>query len=313
MSSSHFENFNAHFYSVYFAPRGKEELLSLGNALGQRHLNHNDKLIGIIGDAGSGKSSIINGMFPGLTLTNDDDGINAQNLAQFRDFDFSFKHAVYHIDMRFQMAFTQMFEIVDFVTKALEKGRRVVIEHFDLLFPALGRNADIIVGVGEEIIITRPSIFGPLPKDIYDIVFHSVKKRRMYHSAEDITLLCLAEIYHTEKRPSFVDIRGGFGISFPYEPYFKISHLNDLIQERLALEEDISAVDESHIQIGPDKVQCSGPRIHVRNTRDIENFRLAREFVVDGEGNYILVGLCGEGSKDINDLNKIYVEAKENV
>ena len=36
--------------------------------------------IGIIGEAGSGKSMLIKGMFPGLELTNDDNGVNTRPL-----------------------------------------------------------------------------------------------------------------------------------------------------------------------------------------------------------------------------------------
>ncbi|GAE85188.1 hypothetical protein JCM10512_3598 [Bacteroides reticulotermitis JCM 10512] len=38
-----------------------------------------------------------------------------------------------------------MYEVVEFVKTVLAHGRRVVIEHFDLLYPALGVNADMIV------------------------------------------------------------------------------------------------------------------------------------------------------------------------
>jgi len=72
----------AAFYSVYFAPRGRERLLFLGEQISQRHLSFDDRLIGIIGDAGSGKSSLIKGMFPGIELVNDDDGLNSHQLKQ---------------------------------------------------------------------------------------------------------------------------------------------------------------------------------------------------------------------------------------
>ena len=64
----------------YFAPRGKERLIFLGDHISQRHLLYTDRLIGIVGDAGSGKSSLIKGMFPGLELTNDDDIINPRKI-----------------------------------------------------------------------------------------------------------------------------------------------------------------------------------------------------------------------------------------
>ena len=57
--------------SQYYAPRGRERLMFLGEQIAQKHLHYSDSLIGIVGDAGSGKSSLINGMFPGLELSND--------------------------------------------------------------------------------------------------------------------------------------------------------------------------------------------------------------------------------------------------
>ena len=122
----------AAFYSVYFAPRGRERLLFLGEQISQRHLTFEDRLIGIIGDAGSGKSSLIKGMFPGLELVNDDEGLNPHKVMQMRmqiqeHFDSIRETTTFHLDMRFQTAFTQMHEIVTFVRDALEKGRRVII------------------------------------------------------------------------------------------------------------------------------------------------------------------------------------------
>ena len=65
----------SHIYSTYFAPRGHGRMYTLGMQLAQLYLSPFDKLIGIIGEAGSGKSALIRGMFPGLELTNDDNGV----------------------------------------------------------------------------------------------------------------------------------------------------------------------------------------------------------------------------------------------
>ena len=127
----------AAFYSVYFAPRGRERLLFLGEQISQRHLTFSDRLIGVIGDAGSGKSSLIKGMFPGLELVNDDDRFDSHRVMRIMDYEDSINETTtFHLDMRFQVAFTQMHEIVRFVKDALENDRRVIIEHFDLLYPA---------------------------------------------------------------------------------------------------------------------------------------------------------------------------------
>ena len=72
-------------YARYFAPRGRERLLFLGEQISQRHLHFRDRLVGIIGDAGSGKSSLIKGMFPGLELTNDDDTLDPRKIMLVRD------------------------------------------------------------------------------------------------------------------------------------------------------------------------------------------------------------------------------------
>ncbi len=66
-----------HLYSVFFAPRGLIRMADLGMQVAQQYLSPFDKVIGLVGEAGSGKSMFIKGMFPGLELTNDDDGVNA--------------------------------------------------------------------------------------------------------------------------------------------------------------------------------------------------------------------------------------------
>ena len=69
-----------HILSSYYAPRGAHRMYALGKQLAQMYLSPNDKLIGIIGEAGSGKSALIRGMFPGLELTNDDNGVYVRPL-----------------------------------------------------------------------------------------------------------------------------------------------------------------------------------------------------------------------------------------
>lgn len=202
----------------YYAPRSKEKLMFLGEHISLKHLTSTDKLIGIIGDPGAGKSSLIKGMFPGLQLTNDDDIVNPKKIMQIRNslYDTDIENATtFHIDVRFQMAFTQMYEIADFVNAVLSKNRRIVIEHFNLLFPALNsRNADLIVAIGEEIIVTRPSVFGPIPQSIYEMVHVSLKYRKMAHSAEEVTMLVLEEEFVITNEFYFIsDIRNCTKIS----------------------------------------------------------------------------------------------------
>ncbi len=295
--------------SQYFAPRGKERLMFLGEQISHRHLNYSDRLIGIVGDAGAGKSSLIKGMFPGLQLSNDDDIVNPRKIMQVRNSLLEVEDATtFHIDVRFQMAFTQMYEIVDYVHSILDRNRRAVIEHFNLLYPALGKNADILVGIGEEIIVTRPSLFGPRPESVYQIVHESLRYRKMSHSAEEVTTSLLHEFFDIkEEEYFFSDIRNGFVIKFYKKPDIDLERLSALIDERIAQDLEISYYDEDHIVLGGEIVSCDGPRFHVRNTSEIKNFSLVKRFVHDAVTNtYCLVGLIDDNTRDLENRNTYY-------
>lgn len=297
--------------SQYFAPRGRERLMFLGEQIAQKHLSYRDRLVGIVGDAGSGKSSLIKGMFPGLELSNDDDVINPRKILQVRDtFDMAERESsTYHLDMRFQLGFTQMYEIADFVKSMLEKGRRLVIEHFNLLQPALGRNADIIVGIGEEIIVTHPTIFGPQADRIYDMVHSSLKYRKMAHSAEELTLLSLMDEWGIGMDKLTVsDIRNGFVLCCESPLPINFDRLGELIQEKIDQNLPISYKDENHIMVADREVPCTGPRLHVPRTSEIKNFYLVRHWVHDPKQNvYCMVGLLDvDSDKDLENQNTNY-------
>jgi ribosome biogenesis GTPase A len=53
-------------YAVYYAPRGRMRLYMVASELSQRYLYPTDLVVGIIGAEGSGKSTLIKGLFPGL-------------------------------------------------------------------------------------------------------------------------------------------------------------------------------------------------------------------------------------------------------
>ena len=106
---------HSHIYSTYFAPRGRSRIFNLGIQLAQLYLSPFDQIIGVIGEAGSGKSVLIKGMFPGLELTNDDDGVNVRPLPildQDAETGFFSPHT-YHMDIRFEMGFHQLSELAD--------------------------------------------------------------------------------------------------------------------------------------------------------------------------------------------------------
>lgn len=283
-------------YSVYLAPRGRMRLLNLGQQLAQRYLSPLDKLIGFIGDSGAGKSLLIKGMFPGLELTNDDDGINVRPLPLLKNIDRGFFSShTYHLDVRFESAFNQMHTLVDAVKQAIDKGKRVIIEHFDLIYPMLGINAEILIGIGEEVIVTRPTVFSPLPKDVADIVFDSIRYRKMAHTAEDITNKVLEEEFGLKYSPLHSDVRHGFVLEFFEKPEFDIQQIENKVKEYIDKRIPICYLDEEHIRIGDEKeIRCTGPRIHISNTGDIENFQLIKQYSYNPITKlYALVGIVG--------------------
>ena len=297
----------------YYAPRGKERLMFLGEQISQRHLHYNDRLIGIVGDAGSGKSSLIKGMFPGMELTNDDDVLNPRKIMQVRDSFGEIRDATtFHLDIRFLQGFMQMYEISDFVRELLANKRRVIVEHFNLLYPSLGVNADIIVGIGEEIIVARPSIFGPLPDSIYKIVHRSLKYRKMAHTAEEITVLVLEhEFGITDKHYYFSDIRNGFVLRFSEPVALDFDLLEAKIQEKIALALPVAYYDDEHIMMGSTIINCNGPRFNVNNTDEIKHLHIIKEFIHDPKNDtYCLVGIIDEQTDSIKNRNTQYFLAR---
>lgn len=295
----------------YFAPRGKERLIFLGNYISQRHLSYNDLLIGIVGDAGSGKSSLIKGMFPGLELANDDDIINPRKIMQVKDMialSEIKETSTFHLDIRFLSAFIQMWEIAEFVKTLIEHKKRVVIEHFNLLYPALERNADLIVGIGEEIIVIRPSMFGPLPGSIYEMVHQSLKYRKMAHTAEEICRFVLEDTYGIQQDSYFFsDIRNGFVMKFYNNDKFDLEELEQNIKAVIAQKLPVAYHDEQHITIGDRIVECDGPRLQVTNTGEVENFSLVKELKYDFQTKtYCLIGIVDNNLDNIENRNTEY-------
>lgn len=290
-----------HIMSSYYAPRGAHRMYALGQQIAQLYLNPSDKLIGIIGEAGSGKSALIRGMFPGLELTNDDNGVYIRPLPileQERSFAFFSPHT-YHLDIRFENGFTQMKELADAISEALSKGRRVVVEHFDLIYPLLGANANLLIGVGEQVLVTRPNVFGPEPDEIKQAVYSSLPYRLMAHTAEDICGMFISDA--DNERCGHADLRHGFAITFQdTQPDLDIAELEKKVKEVIAKDLPVTYVDERHISIGESVQVCDGPRVHVHRTGQVENFRLLDHFIYDRfTHSYLLVGCVGEKSDEL--------------
>jgi len=284
-------------YATYYAPRGRDRLLILGQRLAERYVAADDYLIGVIGGERSGKSSLIRGMFPGLELTNDDEGINRRPLPLLRDEQAGrFGSHTYHLDMRFEMAFSQAYEIAQAVRHALDADRRVIVEHFDMLYPHLKMNAQVLVAIGEEVVIARPNLFGPLPEQLAGPAVESLPYRFMAHTAEDITSFVLERDFGFGPQMGHSDVRRGFVIEMDERPAFDPAQVEARAKDIIGRHLDVCYHDESHLRIGDHVCHCTGPRMHVTNTSEIECFRLLKRVAVDHHtGKYLLVGLVGEG------------------
>lgn len=283
----------------FFAPRGRQRIFDLGMQISQLYLSPFDKLIGFIGEAGSGKSALVHGMFPGVELTNDDDGVNVRPLPILdvgEEHGFYTPHT-YHLDIRFETGFTQPHILADAIMEAVNMGKRVIVEHFELIYPLLPRNADLLIGIGEQVMVTRPNMFGPEPQEIADVVHKSLIYRLMAHTAED-----LCEMHMT---PEMVDsckhddIHHGFILAFhDTPPQIDLFELERRVNEDIANDLSVHYVDESHIGVGDRVHACSGPRTHVATTGKIKGFRLCHEIIFDTQENrYLLIGFVGESSE----------------
>lgn len=308
---AYYEKTNGHLYSVYFAPRGRDRMYALGMQIGQLHLSPFDRIIGVIGEAGSGKSMLIKGMFPGLELTNDDEGVNIRPLPILcqEDENRFYSPHTYHLDMRFEMGFTQLHVLVDAIRQAVDRGKRVIVEHFDLLYEALGFNADLIVGIGEEVIVTRPNVFGPLPDTIASIVHKSIRTRQMAHTAED---LCERHMSHEDYlRCEHADIKNGFLLTFPdTRPEIDIQRLEEQVLADIRADLPVEYADDGHVRIGGGIQPCTGPRTHVSSTGKIEGFRLLKKLIWDARsGRWLLVGRVGALRPDeVGSINNMDLE-----
>jgi hypothetical protein len=282
-------------YAAYYAPRGRMRLYRVAGELAQRYLFPSDLIVGIIGTEGSGKSTLIKGLFPGLELTNDDDGVNVRPtpIYQFSPENYFAPHT-FHVDVRYELAFKQKYQLVEAITCALSHGRRVVVEHFDLIYESLGYNAQIIFGIGEEIIVARPNVFGPFPAAIKGVVEKTIKYRLMAHSAEDLTSFVLERDYNFHFPVQHSDVKHGFVINFQTEPQINLAELEAKVKEMIRQQLPITPAGENRIAIGEHAFPCTGVRTHVKNTGQIERFRLVKKFQYHPLlKQYMLIGIVG--------------------
>ena len=106
---------------------------------------------------------------------------------------------------------------------------------------------------------------------------------------------------YDQKREGHDDVKHGFAITFQdQKPDIDLVELEQKVKDLIAKDLPITYVDESHISIGNNIQQCNGPRIHVSNTSQVENFHLMPHFMYDRfKRRYLLVGCVGENAEEI--------------
>lgn len=300
--------------AIYHAPRGRTRLYMLAAELSQKYLNPTDLLVGIIGAEGSGKSTLIKGLFPGLELTNDDDGINKPTSPVF-DFDPTdfFSGHTFHLDVRYELAFHQMHDLVDAIKAVLAANRRVVVEHFDLLYRQLGFNAHILFGIGEEVRVYRPSVFGPSPLKVKQVAEENLKFRLMAHSAEDILGRILRDDYGYVPQQLHSEIHHGFIIGFDEPPTIDLVEVEGKVRDVIARDIEIAPGEGDHVLFDGEPFYCTGKRCHVKRSSQIVNFRLLKEYRFDpASRKYLMVGIVGQERIEVFDeLPPVQVELIE--
>ena len=299
---------NSHSYSVFFAPRDRDRMYDLGMQIAQMYLSPYDKLIGVIGESGAGKSMLIGGMFPGLDLNGN--SVEARPIPLIEQSETGlFTAHTYHINVRYETEKTSPQTIAEAILKAIQSGKRVVVEHFDRIFPLLGGvHANLMIGVGDEIIISRPTIFGPLPSELQKTVARSMIYRRMVHTAEDLCEIFLSE--DDRNRAKHRDIKHGFLLAFDGKaPDVDLDELELKVSAAIASDLPVAVADEGHVRIGEIVHPCTAPRMHVASTGMIEEFRLLHRIEYDPiERCYLIAGrvgpgIGGESIDDVNDFN----------
>jgi len=170
-----------------------------------------------------------------------------------------------------------------------------------LLADHIPLRADMLIGIGEEVLITRPGLFGPQPTEIAEIVFASLKHRLMAHTAEDLTTYVIESMGEDRPAPlNFSDIKSGFVLQFNEAFELDIQTLQSEVEKLIEADLDVKPYDNRHIKFGDIIYPCSGPRIHSKSTGKVKGFKLKNLEYDSKTGLYLLAGIVGEESSQFD-------------
>ena len=115
----------------------------------------------------------------------------------------------------------------------------------------------------------------------------------MAHSAEDLTGIVFEQMGFEPPR-FHSDVRRGFVIEFTRKPEVDLAEVERRVLDYIEQDLPISFNNEHSILIGQEKLACSGPRIHMSSTGEIERFRLDKNFQYSPiTQTYLLAGRVG--------------------
>ena len=105
-------------------------------------------------------------------------------------------------------------------------------------------------------------------------------------------------------------MRHGFILGFDHKPEVDIPEIEEYVHRKIRENVPVSYVDDEHIRFGEKLHHCTGPRMHVRYTGEIENFRMVPEVEYDSlSEQYLMVGLVGDASPlDYHHLNHVKLD-----
>jgi hypothetical protein len=112
----------------------------------------------------------------------------------------------------------------------------------------------------------------------------------------------LKERYGMGPKQLHSDVRHGFIIAFDHKPEIDIHVLQGQVLDIIAEGLPVSQGKGDYVIFGETQFYCTGKRIHVKNTNQVEDFRLLKEYRFDPiSEKYLMVGVVGEERIEVFD------------